>query len=169
MQEKSIYFARSASARPWTTPEKRLFLRILNDSKAWPYHWHIALHPDEGPDGADWSVSLETRDYIHQATREEKYQNLSVTFMKSPSNRMAHTMFDLTNWTRVPDALRGEYSVKEYRTYVVLHECGHALGIRKHSLCRNDKTKASIMQQQTLGLKGCTKNVWPTLEDQQQL
>ena len=67
-------------------------------------------------------------------------------------------VINLARWaTAVPD-YQGD--VATYRQYVVNHEVGHALG-NGHEDCPGPGQLAPVMQQQTLGLKGCTKNAWP--------
>ncbi|MGY1637758.1 DUF3152 domain-containing protein [Geodermatophilus sp. SYSU D00742] len=67
-------------------------------------------------------------------------------------------VINLARWeTAVPD-YQGD--VPTYRQYVVNHEVGHALG-NGHQQCPGPGRPAPVMQQQTLGLDGCTKNAWP--------
>jgi hypothetical protein len=109
------------------------------------------------PKKSNWTISLETPDYINSFLSRKSgplQYGLSITMM-SESPRV--TYFSFQNWTHRPETLPN-YTRQEYRTYLVLHECGHALGLG-HSHCKGGP--APIMHQQTRGNKTCTKNTWP--------
>lgn len=51
-------------------------------------------------------------------------------------------------------------NLRDYRHMVVNHETGHWLGL-EHTTCAAPGAEASIMQQQSMDLQGCTLNPWP--------
>ena len=67
-------------------------------------------------------------------------------------------MINLNRWLYAVPDFRGD--IATYRLYVVNHEVGHELGY-SHQACPGAGLLAPVMQQQTLGLKGCLANAWP--------
>ena len=62
------------------------------------------------------------------------------------------------NWEKIPPA--SGYKIQNlYRTYVILHEVGHALGY-DHETCPGHNQPAPIMMQQTLGTGVCYPEPW---------
>ena len=69
-------------------------------------------------------------------------------------------VLNVARWVRgVPDY---GASLTAYRQYMINHETGHRLG-RGHELCPGPGQPAPVMEQQTLGLHGCTAYSWPYL------
>lgn len=65
----------------------------------------------------------------------------------------------LNAW-RWANGAAGYDRLSSYRTYMVNHEVGHALGYA-HRECPVRGAKAPVMMQQTKGLEGCVANPWP--------
>lgn len=74
-----------------------------------------------------------------------------------------HVVLNLDRWVNsVPEYTKAKVAIEVYRTYMVNHEVGHELDY-DHQLCPGRGKPAPVMQQQTLGLHGCTPNPWPYL------
>jgi hypothetical protein len=157
-----VFFGTSQTSRSFTDSEKRFILKILNDSRSWtsPRHWSES----KVKQNSDWAVQLESQDFIDSFPG---MKGLSVTFM----NEMPRiSLLSYENWTNVPQALAGTYDLKTYRTYLVNHELGHGLGL-PHIMSRDAKRfhEAPVMIQQTKGLQGYARNVWPRKDERETL
>ncbi|HEU4948242.1 MAG TPA: DUF3152 domain-containing protein [Kribbella sp.] len=105
-----------------------------------------------GPgDTADFTLMLVT-----PATRD---QLCGGGYDRSTSCRIgSRVVLNVARWVHgVPDY---GASLATYRQYMINHETGHRLG-EAHELCPAPGALAPVMQQQTLGMHGCTANAWP--------
>lgn len=144
-------FVSSETARPFTEPEQAFIMATLNDPRSFGCKWR-RTPPGTVP---DWRITLERQSRIDALG--VPLTGLSVTIMgRSPPI----TLFSYENWTRVPSPVQFVYSRPAYRTYLLLHECGHALGLGHTTTCGAGGL-APVMMQQTRGLRGCVPNVWP--------
>jgi hypothetical protein len=118
--------------------------------------------------GGDWRFQRVGPDQPHDFT----------LYLVTPGTRdkMCHDVPDGYTSCRFEDSVvvnvsRWEHAVPfitnldQYREYAINHEVGHRLG-HSHELCPGTGQPAPVMQQQTLGLHGCTFNPWPYLNGQ---
>ncbi|WP_327638734.1 DUF3152 domain-containing protein [Kribbella sp. NBC_00482] len=120
-------------------------------AQGWASHglWRFQqVGPGTSPDFTLMLVTPETRDLICGAA-PDRYTSCRI------GNRV---VLNVARWARgVPNYAA---SLTTYRQYMVNHETGHRLG-RGHELCPGPGQPAPVMQQQTLGLHGCTAYAWP--------
>ena len=79
----------------------------------------------------------------------------------------SHVVLNLDRYmTSVSGYRSAQVPLDTYRTYMINHEVGHALG-HSHERCPAKGALAPVMQQQTLGLHGCVANAWPYVDGKQ--
>lgn len=128
--------------------------RTLNDPQGWTADGTLRLRR-VGPDQpADFTIYLAT-----PGTRDELCQDLADGYTSCrKGNRV---VLNVARWVKgVPGYGAG---LATYRRYMVNHEVGHRLG-HGHELCPGRGRPAPVMQQQTLGLHGCTANAMPYVD-----
>lgn len=126
--------------------------RALNDPRGWPRAGVVFQQVD---DGCDVTVTL---------AAPEKMPTYSTYCSSEYSCRVgADVIINKKRWDGAVDHwLQKGGTLAGYRTMVVNHEVGHALGhIDNEQTCGGDGQKAPLMQEQSMFLNGCTVNQWP--------
>jgi hypothetical protein len=122
--------------------------------QGWTSHglWRFRqVGPGQDPDFTLMLVTPQTRDTICGAT-PDRYTSCRI------GDRV---VLNVARWVHgVPNY---GAPLAAYRQYMINHETGHRLG-RGHELCPGPGRPAPVMQQQTLGLHGCTPYAWPYLD-----
>jgi hypothetical protein len=125
--------------------------RILYDSRGWTAGGQLTLR--RVGSAPDFRVALAT-----PATTDRLCAPLE-TSGRFSCHQEGRAVLNLWRWRRgarsYGDDLRG------YRTYLVNHEVGHALGLSWHPACPRSGAPAPVMMQQTLGVGDCRPHPWP--------
>ncbi|GIF66389.1 lipoprotein [Asanoa ishikariensis] len=128
----------------------------LNDPRGWTAggNWRLRrVGPDQS---ADFTIYLAT-----PGTRDELCQDVPDGYTSCRNGD--RVVLNVARWVKgVPGYGAG---LSTYRQYMVNHEVGHRLGLG-HERCPRRGQPAPVMQQQTLGLHGCTANAWPYRDGQ---
>jgi hypothetical protein len=126
----------------------------LNDRRGWTGggNWRLRrVGPDQR---ADFTIYLAT-----PGTRDVLCQDIPDGYTSCRNGD--RVVLNVARWVKgIPGYGAG---LETYRQYMVNHEVGHRLGLG-HERCPGRGLPAPVMQQQTLGMHGCSANAWPYVD-----
>jgi hypothetical protein len=128
--------------------------KTLTDARGWQAIHPVSFERTDKPD-ADLRVILAT------PTLTDKLCLPLDTGGEVSCRVENRVVLNAKRWMYAVPAYAGKVDL--YRSYLVNHEVGHALG-HGHSTCAKPNTPAPVMMQQTKGLGGCLPNAWPTVK-----
>ncbi|MFI7604610.1 DUF3152 domain-containing protein [Micromonospora sp. NPDC049366] len=128
--------------------------RTLTEPQGWTADGSRQLRR-VGPDQpADFTLYLAT-----PGTRDQLCQDVPDGYTSCRNGD--RVVLNVARWVKGVPGYGASLAV--YRRYMVNHEVGHRLGMG-HERCPGRGRPAPVMQQQTLGLHGCTPNPLPYLD-----
>lgn len=130
---------------------------VLRDSRSWTHEGALSFQRvDSG--AVDFRISLTSSMTVRKLCGYD--QPIETSCYTRQAGRV---VINDARWVRGAMGYQGQLAT--YRTYVVNHEVGHALG-HDHMKCPGEGKLAPVMMQQTItlespGLGHCTPNEWP--------
>jgi len=124
--------------------------QTLNDPRGWA---RMGVSFKQVPSGGDFTLVLA------QASTIPSYS--SGCSAQWSCNAGRYVLINQDRWMGTTTAWKNSGgSLRDYRNMVVNHETGHWLG-HSHAYCSGAGQLASVMQQQSIDLQGCSFNPWP--------
>jgi len=132
--------------------------RVLGDPRSWIADATVRFQRVPATAGPEFTIHLAT---AATTRRMCEAGGVSGTGGYTSCRYGGHVVINLDRWyLAVPWYRTAGTGLAVYRVYVINHEVGHQLG-HGHERCPAPGAVAPVMQQQTLGLHGCTANPWP--------
>lgn len=131
--------------------------RVLNDPRGWPRAGATFVKGDG--DACNFTVVLSEAKYM---------QTFDSGCSAEYSCRVGdNVIINLDRWNGgIGNWMEAGGNLARYRTMVINHEVGHALGhIDNETTCAGAGKPAPLMQEQSMHLDGCAVNEWP-LDDE---
>ena len=131
--------------------EIKFIVRVLNDTRSWgPSFVHVSRNLNH-----DIATHKLAREKINALFPDQLHlHNLSVCDRRTDPIQI---YICKENWDSIPSA-SGYKKIDDYRTYLIIHEFGHALG-HGHEDCPGSGP-APVMMQQTKGTGKCYPEPW---------
>jgi hypothetical protein len=125
----------------------------LADASGWTSQGRWSVQRVAGED-ADIVIRLATSATVGEVCEAAGLEDAAYSSCRTGQ----FVMINLDRWMHAVPEYRGDVAL--YRQYLINHEVGHGLGLG-HQSCPGTGRPAPVMQQQTLGLKGCLPNGSP--------
>jgi hypothetical protein len=130
---------------------------IFADPRGWTASGRLRLQRVPKGASADFTIFLATPGTSERMCAAGGLHTERFTSCRLPGQ----VIINLTRWWRSVPGYGAPLT--EYQTYAINHEVGHQLGFG-HEGCPVPGLPAPVMQQQTLGLRGCKANGWPYVD-----
>lgn len=135
--------------------------QTLGDPRSWVGAGNVRFQRVPGTAPATFTIYLATA----QTTRSMcNSGGVTGTNGYTSCRYTAHVVLNVDRWyLSIPHYSTVGVPLDTYRTYMINHEVGHQIG-NGHERCPGNGKPAPVMEQQTLGLHGCTPNPWPFVD-----
>ncbi|MDG4821296.1 DUF3152 domain-containing protein [Asanoa sp. WMMD1127] len=130
---------------------------VLGDPRSWIADGELRMRRVRADQPADFTIYLASAGTSERMCAEGGLDTDAYTSCQLAGQ----VIINADRWVgAVPEF---EAPLAEYQAYAINHEVGHELG-HGHEACPSPGAAAPVMQQQTLGMRGCLPYGWPYLD-----